>query len=503
MRRVKKVVAIVLATIIIFGGCSTRGESIIGEWCNGKGEVLSVSSEGTWKITNGLGSGTWESTGDEKYLFVDKALNEMEVEITKDEKGEYIDLAYYGKFYNNLKENQESDTESTIKGDSIKNYTITKTYQTYDGVGLINYIKNDGSDMEYIALVNLEGDVFHFSHDALARYVHKYEDGIGYYTYNVNEESYIEIFNGTGKGILSNQNGEFDEILALGNGMALLYRYHSTVDSYEHQYAIINSKGDFVFPWTALEMYKGPSHLPCAKYIGENIFSVYISYDNDYMLLNAMSGKVIYLYNAVPNHNFAFSEGRTYISSYNLVLSFSPLDYPEKNGVIRDSICLNTDGTYTKAQKFDFYTGGRAIKKEKDGVIIYNVNDGTTTEFTEYSSQIMNIEFYDDIGIVTICSADRKEMYFTAIDSKGNKLFEPIKYNKMSYSEGIFFYKVGETYKIANLKGEVLAETVPVRETSLEINSKLYRFDNGILATDGDGGYVNTKGEEIVVNFKF
>lgn len=515
MKKSKKLIALVLTMVLLLSGCALKSDPIVGEWINAKKEIVSISADRNWKMINSLGGGTWENVGKNKYLFVDTINNKIEATIEEDENGKYIDLLYYGKFYqNNTTQKEEINTNLSNTSDSEKNYTVTKTYQTYDGVGLIDYTKNDGTDKEYTALASLEGEVFYFSNECTTDNWSQYENGIGYYSYYVEEngdkKSYFELINCKGKGILNNQSSDFDEILALGNGMALLYRYISTVNTFEHQYAIINSSGSFIFPWTSLDMYDSRAFQE-ATYLGENIFSVSLIPNHSYMLINADTGKIIYVYNTVPTH---FSSGKTYLSpplsSYHIAkvsISMTSLgDFVSERDGFASFVALNKDGTYQVIQEFDTYTDGRVITFEKDFVNIYDTRNDTTVRFTEYPSQVEKIEFYGDIGIVTIRSADRQKTYFTAIDKNGKKLFEPIQYDDMSYSEKFFFYQVGETYNIANLNGETLSLKQSTQDTDkfgYSDNLELNKFDNGILATDKGGGYINSKGEPVVVNFNF
>lgn len=91
--------------------CSTTPEkAILGKWYNDDGDCLEILSDNTYSIRqvsdyiyeSGLNSGEWEYLEEENFfkLYANNYDGDIiKVEISKDEKGTYINYTSYGTFY--------------------------------------------------------------------------------------------------------------------------------------------------------------------------------------------------------------------------------------------------------------------------------------------------------------------------------------------------------------------------------------------------------------------
>lgn len=117
----KKILVLVLSVIMIMMlmACSSK-PSPIGKWYNKNGRCLDIRSDGTYKLENDYGTGTWKYLDDGVTIeFTDFYGDTQESEINTASNGQYIDFGYYGDFYLN-----EYPTETT-NNDAIENNTTT------------------------------------------------------------------------------------------------------------------------------------------------------------------------------------------------------------------------------------------------------------------------------------------------------------------------------------------------------------------------------------------
>ena len=100
MKKTISVALIILALIMLLGGCGSSKKNITGQWYNEKEKCLDIRSDGSWKLEGSYGTGTWKYLDDNKTIeFTDFYGDTQESEINIDERGQYIDFGYYGDFY--------------------------------------------------------------------------------------------------------------------------------------------------------------------------------------------------------------------------------------------------------------------------------------------------------------------------------------------------------------------------------------------------------------------
>jgi len=354
------------------------------------------------------------------------------------------------------------------------------------------------------------------------------------------DESTYKLINGEGEVIKTCDGSEFDELLAIGDGYALVYKYQATIDSETHLYGVINNKGEWAIemtdfgqePFRGYENHYSSDSEIWADYVGSNVFDVRVGYSGgEHMLINASTGKVFWVYLGWSGHNdynkdISFEEGVHYVvcnysgSYYHAFVSDIPL---RANGEINgDSLeeqkeryrtphdfKLYPDGTWkvlTK-QSEDGYqnvtldypamngyekAGDKWIKTSGDYIAIYDQDKKTIAPFAEYkSSMISGINFDGDYSIVKISGTDGKS-YFTVINSIGEMQFEPIVYSGSTptcSSEKVVYTNTNGKYIIADTSGNVIAKDLDFEY--------IYEFSGDVAEASKDGKtcLINSKGE--------
>lgn len=98
MRRIVRLILAICICAVFFGGCSSK-KDVIGKWYNYRGKCLDVRSDGSWKLEDSYGTGTWKLLDDGIFEFTDFYGDTQESAINKDDLGEFIDFGWYGNFY--------------------------------------------------------------------------------------------------------------------------------------------------------------------------------------------------------------------------------------------------------------------------------------------------------------------------------------------------------------------------------------------------------------------
>ena len=114
-----------LLLLCIVSGCTSNpSKEIVGEWYNSKGKCLNIYSDGSWKLEDSYGTGTWKLLGDkDTFEFTDFYGDTQESVINKDNRGKYIDFGYYGAFYRDkypLENDKEGGDNSEAKNSVIE-----------------------------------------------------------------------------------------------------------------------------------------------------------------------------------------------------------------------------------------------------------------------------------------------------------------------------------------------------------------------------------------------
>ena len=323
------------------------------------------------------------------------------------------------------------------------------------------------------------------------------------------DESTYKLINGEGKVIKTCDGSEFDELLAIGDGYALVYKYQATIDSETHLYGVINNTGEWAIeltdfgqePFRGYENHYSSDSEIWADYVGSNVFDVRVGYSGgEHMLINASTGKVFWVYLGWSGYNdynkdISFEDGVHYVvcnysgSYYHAFVSDIPL---RANGEINGDSLDEKKERYRTAHDFKLYpdgtwkvltkqsedgyqnitldypamngyekAGDKWIKTSGDYIAIYDQDKKTIAPFAEYkSSMISGINFDGDYSIVKITGTDRKS-YFTVINSIGEMQFEPMVYSGSTptcSSEKVVYTNSNGKYIIADTSGNVIAK---------------------------------------------
>ncbi len=112
MKKYLSLLLIFILSITILSGCGSNEKTLVGEWYNEKGKCLDIRSDGTWKLEDSYGTGTWKFLDDNETVeFTDFYGDTQESKINEDELGKYIDFGYYGDFYKDSYPSEEEISE--------------------------------------------------------------------------------------------------------------------------------------------------------------------------------------------------------------------------------------------------------------------------------------------------------------------------------------------------------------------------------------------------------
>lgn len=515
MKKIKNLFSIflVISMLTVLVGCVKFGGSEsndpIGNWYNKNGKCLEIRSDGTYKLEDDYGLGHWKLLNDSKeYEFTDFYGDLQKFEMGQDGAGQYIKFnSEY--FYKESK----SDSNEVVQSEKT-DLVVSKAYDFSDGYAWVQF-KKDG--VEYYGIIDTDGKII-------------YED-----TYN-NQNAYrfypmsgsicymscsgvYNIIDSNGKILMSSESGEIDEVLAVGDGRALVYKNNSGVNSSEHLYGVLDSNGNWIqqlSDWGA-ELSSSYSWY----YAGDGMFVfnanskiIYNSNDNSCMSISRASAKTYRDYSSsqyLQNNDvtfyfsnntafFAPSDNQFYPTQFchldkASLTDLNNADYSE----ITSYIALNSNGTYEEISEFENETCGKLLRDNGDYLEINDYANNTTSTISKYSSSmIQSLLFYGDYGLLLLKGAD-KEIYFTLIDKNGNEKFEPIKcsnFKYINYSGGKIVTNTGkDIYSIYDESGNVLAE-------GLNYDRINGFYDDIAVAVDAEDNscYINSKGEKILMN---
>lgn len=110
----KRNIAFIMEIVLILyalSACGSNTSSPVGNWYNEKGKCLDIRQDGSWKLEDSYGTGTWKKLNDDIIEFTDFYGDTQESKISEDEFGKYIDFGYYGDFYKDAYPTEEKISE--------------------------------------------------------------------------------------------------------------------------------------------------------------------------------------------------------------------------------------------------------------------------------------------------------------------------------------------------------------------------------------------------------
>ena len=354
--------------------------------------------------------------------------------------------------------------------------TLSPTWRDafVDGVASISYIENG---VEYQGIINTESEIIYYT-DKSVRFTAIGKGATVVSEYNQESYKYNPAYILDSKGgIVSTFENEV-QLLAYGDGLALIYQRKDTITVIEHLYGVIDCSGEWIHPLTDLGYYPRSSHY----YVGDGVFAIMVQSwagggGNDFIFLNSNTGDMFYI-SRMGKQLSRFINGVTFVyGSHDWSNIINPYHKAEESeGVDAPAYyLLYNNGTYE-----EYSMAGKNFRGYSNGYLWYTVNDdannvyieditsssNNTFTYSEYPASIIkSIEFHGNYGLVTIKGANRN-LYFTLIDIDGNQQFEPIETTSYSSFSGthwvvfsdekIIFENTDKKYCMANKKGEVI-----------------------------------------------
>lgn len=399
---------------------------------------------------------------------------------------------------NLIEENQTIENDGNMA-------SITILHEFSGGVSNATLQTNDG--ISYEALIDIGGNV---------RYLCDESEYIFYSPTSENDICWIrtkdsseyKLINVNGEIIKSSDGNDSSEVVACGNGYALIYQHKSSINSETHLYGVIDNKGNWVVPLTdyGQEPFRGYGDTYSKKmdisasYVGSNIFDIRIGFfEMEHMLINATTGKAFWVYTGWTVYRgyegydaeISFDNGVHYFVCKGgadgcAFVSDRPL---RENGEIDGEIIeqkdlyktthdfvLYPDGTWKKLpDDFPVFSGYKAagdkwIKEDGEYLKIYDYDTKKEAEFKNYPLSIIDRSpnFVNGKAFVFLNGKDNKK-YLTMIDSTGKMKFEPIVFSDVKggttyspdaiikYIEGkIIFINEQGLFNVADDNGNIL-----------------------------------------------
>lgn len=508
-----KVISFIMAVclLFLFAGCgedsgtaqNNSSGGITGNWYNGSGRCLEIREDGTYKLEDDYGLGHWKTLSDGSYEFSDFYGDLQGFETGTDGTGEYVRLnSEY--FY------RSSESDGAVQPENT-NLQVTKAYDFSEGYAWVEFTR-DG--VECYGLIDTQGKII---------YEDVYNNQKQYEFYPMSGSmcymscgDVYSLLNSKGEKIMSSENGDFDEVLAAGDGRALVYKNNSGVKETEYIYGVIDSSGNWVQPLSDWDIY-----LDVMFYAGDGMFVYrddykYSNFDR-YLIYNSITD-VFYDISGLNSDDCTFngdfkdklalfSNGTAFFrQKYNDTdVSFKQLNKTELadpdsvDAIIKgEALALSTDGTCVEVPYFESQSDGKLLiynnEENESYYQIYDYVNNTTKKVTEYSASVIySIKFTGNYGLTLIKGADGK-IYCTVLDTSGNEKFDPIQcsYSQVNYTDGKIVID-NSSYSIYDDNGNLLAEKLDYKS----INA----FSNDIaVATDDEKNtfYINSKGEKIL-----
>jgi len=272
----------------------------------------------------------------------------------------------------------------------------------------------------------------------------------------------IHIINNRGETVLESGT-DFDELLAYGGGMALVYKYDGGIDHETHYYGIIDKNGEWV-----LEYQDWGSEPTRCYYAGDGVFVCYrnrIEYlystsTNTFCWLPEYGNSIVFEEGicALMSHDFQYSTDSELGENIDNDIESNKIDC---KGGIGYKLTTNLDQRPVAYFECSIAKNGCLIYEKDNYLNIYHLNNDKNAVFDDY--EIERIEndgvtpeyLGDGEFLYTIIGEDRNE-YFVIIDEEGNRKFDPIKGEIESCGDGLIAYYADRNLYIIDNKGKQL-----------------------------------------------
>ena len=447
--------------------CSTTSEKkIVGKWYNSSGDCLDIRSDGTYKLENDYGTGSWKILDDGKTIeFKDFYGSVTETKVDKDKNGNYIGLGNIGKFYN-IKDIKQK--QALTNGISV---VINKASCFSEDRALIEY--TDLNKDEYVAMIDTNGNILYETKYVVGKGPNlqtncETRTPLGYGPTPFSGVACIgnDIINKSGKVISSVNTGKFTSIFSWGDGLVLTRDDHHDINGSQNIYKILNEKGDIIHENEFLS--ETQYGVEAISYAGCGIFQFLIRESDD-----RYSSRILLLFNV-------YSGEKKILPISSEIKFVNNIALYEKDNIY---FSIDTEFKEKSIGKGDYTTGGYLVSL---GTYLSITNPKTKESFelNKYSAeQILSVEIKNGKGLILI-RGKSGGFYFTVIDlEKDNKMFfEPIEYD---WSDPYIFFSGDKIcYKNTNDGNQYSVVDVNGKEISqfeLDINIAIYEFNNDII----------------------
>lgn len=471
---------------------------LVGKWYNSANKCLDIRENGKYQLEDDYGLGSWTILDDKKTVeFTDFYGEILKSSVGKDTNGYYIDLnSSNGYYYKNAVSGNIDET--TIQTGNI---VIIDFYDFSDGRAWVGYKKDNTS--YYYGLIDENGKILYSEPTSNVKSLMKPSGGLT----AIKCDNCNKLIDFSGNVIMSSDNGEFDDIFAVGDGKAFVYKFNRSIDTYETLYGVVDSNGNWVQPLKKFKKFSDIDFYHYYDYAGDGFFYFEAS-GVDFFDSNSNNFFTIDINISEPKE--ASFNSKTSYSSYQYYENKKAQELTFKNGISLVSginnnydecyYIINSNGEYEETYEYYASTSGKLLSKDEDNdqIIITDYATGKKSAITEYpASRITNVVFSDDYGVITIQGVDYNT-YFTVIDENGKIQFKPIICRSISsYASGkIVVENYDNSYSIYDESGNVLGSDLQY--------SCIGPFYNDIAVAQESLDslysplYINSKGEKVL-----
>ena len=333
----------------------------------------------------------------------------------------------------NEEDNGNSDNDVTEpepeKEKRELNVNLENASEFKDGYAFVSYKQNNA---RYGAIINSERVVIYKTYINSKTTIDDWHHiGNGYFiivrSKDIdNYDLVYEVIDSSGNVTASSLDGKFDRILGTGDGNVLVCKDSNTVTASNYLYALIDTTGNFVTDFASASM-NVASGYSSFDYLGDGVFvSVpYLkTYKIDLTIYSSKDSTVTCLRNVTRNDGAQkLVNGAIYLKAYGASI------YDNSTGKLQSlpqgTIAMKPDGTYETAETCSYISNGKLIDTTGEYIKITDPATNTTITYTNYTTKYaLNAICYGEYSIITLYNAG--VCFFTAIDSTGKQLFEPI-----------------------------------------------------------------------------
>lgn len=347
-----------------------------------------------------------------------------------------------------VKEYESQEPEDNAKGEQkIALSSIESAEKFKNGY---SWVKHLGDESIY-SLVDTKGNViytsppksnpFAMSNDACLVVVRTEKDKYEYM-----------IINKKGEVVASSAEGKFDEILAFGDNLFLVYKYEGGIDSSRHLYGVVNEKGEFVNKLRECPFIEDLVVGRGGEYIGAKSFQL-------------KGSKGLYCYHNVvymsdcdtffmnyDNPVEGIGDSLYIRNKYGIEVENSKNEYGSQD---YSNVVIYPNGKIEKTSSFKYIVNGFLITKDEEKKItsFTDPTTGKTSVFSKYYPTF--IDPADNNLLITIIGKDGNK-YFTVLDKNCNILFEPVSGTSAEAGDGKVTIHTQDGYSVLDYSGNVL-----------------------------------------------